>query len=251
MKPLNRKNYGSIPHLPNSRMGPGDHACHEGQWRIACKKTRDEYDEVIVTEKVDGSNVGVAKTKGQLMPLTRSGYMASSSPFLQHLYFSHWVYRNYERFWNMLGEGERIVGEWMLQAHGTKYKLAHEPFVAFDYFNKNNERILYDEMLERVDKPDFVTASLIHRGKAFPVERIWDFLGECGHHGAQEKIEGAVWRVERNKVVDNKGNRKKVVDFLVKYVRPDKVDGKYLDNNIFNEGWSDYLHVEQKERECA
>lgn len=37
-------------------------------------------------------------------------------------------------------------------------------------------------------------------------------------HGSQESIEGAVWRVERDGEVD----------FLAKYLRPDKVDGCYL-----------------------
>jgi hypothetical protein len=39
-----------------------------------------------------------------------------------------------------------------------------------------------------------------------------------GKHGALEPIEGVMWRVER------KGK----VDFLCKYVRPDKQDGIYL-----------------------
>ena len=43
-------------------------------------------------------------------------------------------------------------------------------------------------------------------------------LGQFGFHGALEPVEGAVWRVER------KGK----VDFLGKYVRPDKIDGCYL-----------------------
>ena len=41
-----------------------------------------------------------------------------------------------------------------------------------------------------------------------------------GFYGALDPVEGAVWRVER----------KDTVDFLVKYVRPDKVDGSYLDS---------------------
>jgi len=36
-KPLGIKSYGSIPHLPGSRIGIGDHKCHEGQERIATK----------------------------------------------------------------------------------------------------------------------------------------------------------------------------------------------------------------------
>lgn len=37
MKPikiLGFKAYGSIPHLPDSRMGPGDHHCAPGQAKI-------------------------------------------------------------------------------------------------------------------------------------------------------------------------------------------------------------------------
>jgi len=41
---------------------------------------------------------------------------------------------------------------------------------------------------------------------------------EPSGHGAIDPVEGAVWRCERNGVVD----------FLGKYVRQDKEDGKYL-----------------------
>jgi len=37
-KPLGGKSYGHIAHLPGSRMGPGDHKCHEGQKRIATEE---------------------------------------------------------------------------------------------------------------------------------------------------------------------------------------------------------------------
>jgi hypothetical protein len=63
-KPLGIKNYGHIAHLPGSRMGPGDHKCHTGQERIATRQTRDRHDLVIVQEKLDGSNVGVARSTG-------------------------------------------------------------------------------------------------------------------------------------------------------------------------------------------
>ncbi len=53
-KPLGIKNYGHIPHLPGSRMGPGDHHCDAGQARIATQTLRDRHDSVIVLEKLDG-----------------------------------------------------------------------------------------------------------------------------------------------------------------------------------------------------
>ena len=68
-KPLGIKNYGHIPHLPGSRIGPGDHHCDAGQARIATQTWRDRHDSVIVLEKLDGSNVGVALVQGTICPL--------------------------------------------------------------------------------------------------------------------------------------------------------------------------------------
>ena len=54
--------------------------------------------------------------------------------------FGNWVYENEERFRNVLNEGEQISGEWLAQAHGTRYELKHEPFVVFDIFDENRKR---------------------------------------------------------------------------------------------------------------
>lgn len=218
MKPLGIKNYGSIAHLPNSRLGPGDHCCHEGQARIATLKTRDKHDLVIVQEKLDGSNVGIARIGNLIYPLTRAGYIANTSPYEQHHKFHGWVMRNFLRFMTLLKDGERLCGEWLAQAHGTRYELTYEPFAAFDLM-RGPERALYSELRERLEVVDIDHPHLIHIGaEAISVEEVMKRLGVYGHHGALDPVEGAVWRVER------KGK----VDFLVKYVRPDKVDGVHL-----------------------
>lgn len=216
-KPLGMKSYGSIALLPNSRVTPADHHCHEGQARIATVKSRDRHDEVIVQEKLDGSNVGVALLDGHILAITRAGYLASTSPFEQHWCWDVWVQRNAARFRAVLIEGQRLCGEWLMQAHGTRYALHHEPFVAFDLM-LGHERLPYEEFLAQTRKGEFTTPFLVHRGRALSVESALDGLGKYGHHGAQDEIEGAVWRVQR----------RGAVDFLVKYVKPYKVDGSYL-----------------------
>lgn len=226
MKPLGQKAYGSIPHLIGSRLGSGDHHVEPGQARIATEKARDKYDTVFVTEKLDGGNVAVAKVNGEILALTRSGYLATTSPYLTHLVFDRWVKNNMDRFMCLLKEGERICGEWMFTAVGTKYNLPHEPFVPFDLMTGTN-RVCYDNFLSRVEACNFQTPRLIHIGpisidKIEPLLDPWAF--GCGVHGAMEPVEGAVWRVER----------KGVVDFLCKYVRPSKVDGKYLNTHVVN-----------------
>jgi len=228
-KPLGIKNYGSIAHLPNSRMGAGDHHCDKGQARIATEKARDRHDLIIVQEKLDGSNVGVARVDGAIYPLSRAGYLADTSKYRQHWEFSRWVYANQDRFLAVLQDGERLVGEWLMQAHGTRYELKHEPFVAFDLM-RGIERMIYSEFVSRVAVGEFITPYLIHSGSPISVEDVLRKLNNNGFHGALDTVEGAVWRVERNELI-NKGKdgmRRWQVDFLVKFVRQDKQDGIYL-----------------------
>lgn len=216
-KPLGQKAYGSIAHLPGSRMGPADHHCHEGQARIATEKKRDKHDLIIVQEKLDGSCCSVARINGEIIALGRSGYMAKTSPYLMHHYFHDWVELNKYRFKDVLKDGERIVGEWLAQAHGTRYELKHEPYVVFDLMTGTN-RLTVEELENRISGK-FVIPHILSRGEPFSIQAAIDKLSVSAH-GAIDPVEGAVWRVER------KGK----VDFLCKYVRPDKKDGCYLKN---------------------
>ena len=222
-KPLGKRSYGSIGHLPNSRLGEGDHKITDGQARIATEKFRDKNDVIIIQEKLDGSNVGIAKINNEIIPLTGAGYVANTSPFRMHHVFYDWVLKYKYRYTDLLEEGERLCGEWLLIAHGTRYRLLHEPFVAFDLM-KGNDRRIYTDFTWRVQRFGFTVPNLISYGKPLCVSDVMGRL-ELSGHGALDPVEGAVWRVERNEKVD----------FLCKYVRPDKVDGIYLDQDLENE----------------
>lgn len=220
-KPLNRKNYGLIPHLLGSKLGETDKYVHEGQHRIMTEKTRDKNDYLIVTEKYDGSNVGITKVDGKIYAITRSGWIANASPFKQHHYFANWVEAQKDRF-KFIEEGERLAGEWMLVAHGTKYKILGEPFVAFDYFTLNNERLLHADLISKTALADIETPRIIFHGhQAFPIEFAMEELNGNKHlHTiiAEGKPEGIVYRIER------KGK----FEYAAKYVRPDYESGKYI-----------------------
>jgi hypothetical protein len=101
----------------------------------------------------------------------------------------------------------------------------------------------YDEFSKRINVGSFVKPHLISDGDPLSIDEVMLRLNIYGFHGATEPTEGAVWRVERNVLNDkNKGNlygRHSVVDFLVKYVHPAKVDGKYLGGDtIYNKYFS-------------
>lgn len=215
------KGYGSIPHLPGSRRGPADRGLSDGQAAILTERTRDRHDCVMVQEKLDGSNVGaVMLVSGEIIAINRPGFPAASSPFAQHHAWARWVAENEHRFRAVLRPGERIAGEWMIQAHGTRYELQHEPFVAFDILTEH-KRAPYLSVLERCRMVGFTVPKVLHAGPgALSVADALAALGEYGHHGALDPAEGCVWRVER----------RGVPDFLGKYVIPGKVDGRYLES---------------------
>lgn len=239
MKPLGRKAYGSIPHLPDSRLGSGDHYITPGQADILTKKCR-KGDTILVADKLDGSNVAVAKLEDRrIVALGRSGYLAETSPYLQHHLFSDWVYSQYDRFYNLLQPGEQVSGEWLAQAHGTRYELRAEPFVAFDLLSQG-KRFDYKSMLIRLYQCDFHSPLRVHYSEeALSVEdaiaRIDSLIDDW--YVPLDPREGAVWRCE-NKAGD--------VEFLAKYVQHDKIDGKYLSEisglpTHWNKGLEEFL----------
>jgi len=218
-KPIGKKAYGHISHLEGSRMTPSDKKCEPGQQLIATKKPRDWRDLVIVTEKMDGSCCCVTKIDGEIYALTKAGYEAKTSPYEQHHYFEKYVRLYQQKFDSILESGERIIGEWCLQAHGTAYSfdLTQEPFYVFDIFNKENKRVPYIDLLKRCFMYRLPMPKLIHIGQPITIGRVIKRL-ESSYKIINDKVEGAVWKVERDCEVD----------FLCKYVRPEKVDGKYL-----------------------
>lgn len=215
-KPLGQKAYGSIPHLPGSRLGEGDHHIEKGQAIIATERVRDKHDLVIVQEKLDGSNCCVAKIEGKIWALGRSGYPAETSEYIVHKAFYGYVQENKERFDALLSEGERVCGEFLAQAVGTIYDLPHEPFVPFDILIKN-ERLNYRNFAIRLTALGFKLPHLLHTGGAYSIDNAITAITKSGH-GAIDPVEGAIWRVER----------KEKVDFLAKFVHHHKQDGKYF-----------------------
>jgi hypothetical protein len=221
VKPLGGKAYGSIPHLIGSRRGTGDHGVEQGQHVICTERCR-PGDRIIVQEKLDGSCVGIARIGEEIIPLIRAGYRAKDSDFVQHHIFHAWAMKRENLWKSILKDGERIVGEWLAQVHGTRYALGEiEPFAPFDIFS-GGQRVTFAEFNMKavaLSCRNIRPPLTIWNGSfACSVERAMDALGAVGGHRNDDPVEGAVWRVERDVKVD----------FLAKYVRPEKIDGEHL-----------------------
>lgn len=220
--------YPSIGHLPGSRTGPRDRTVSVSMARACTDPSAARADTTVtVQEKLDGSCVMVARIAGVVTALGREGRRASESPNVGRRMFARWVAREAARFEALLGAAgeERAVGEWLALVHGTRYELAHEPFVLFDLVTGNAHeptiRTPSRVVEERARAHGFATPRVLHRGAPLPIAEARALLGAHGHHGAREGAEGVVYRVER-------GDR---VLIVAKVVEPSKVDGALLPEN--------------------
>lgn len=227
-KPLGHKSYGSIPHLPGSRLGSGDHCVNEGQNRILTERLQVKNSRIVVQEKLDGSNVAVARIGDTIIALGRAGYPAQSSKYEMHQRFAAWVRVREHRFFDLLADGERVCGEWMAQAHGTIYEplpSAEWLFRPFDIMRGAIDRQPYDLVRSRVIERGFVPVETLSVGDPLPIASALALLAvrQSVRPADGSLGEGCVWREERQR------EGEWYVNQLAKYVRPDKVDGQYLD----------------------
>lgn len=215
-KPLSNNAYGSIPHLIGSRRGSSDRGVNPGQHRMCVERAARPEDVVYVQEKLDGSNVAVARIDGQLIALQRHGYPCWSSRHEQHRLFAQWVAEHKDRF-AFVADGWRVCGEWLAQAHGTRYLVTAPPFIAFDYM-RGSKRTPLGRCIDLFCTAGLPVPALLHWGPPLSLEHADKLLGERGRHGAIDRAEGVIYRVERgDKVI-----------LVAKYVRADKIDGRYL-----------------------
>lgn len=208
--------YPKIGHLPGSRTGPRDRTVGRA---LAARMTERELagDRVVVQEKLDGSCVVVCRRGGALVAMGREGLPAAESRNDGRRMFASWVAGNTGRF-EALREGERAACEWLPIAHGTRYSLAHEPIALLDVLTADGGRLGTDAVAAWASAARLPRPAVLHDGGAIAVAEALARLGEHGRHGAEDAAEGVVYRVERAGLVVA----------LAKWVRHEKVDGRYL-----------------------
>jgi len=233
--------YASIPHLPGSSAPKGDESLSRDDAHQLTQKTQ-HGNSVYVDVKVDGACCVVARDGDSIQAYTRSGNSASASPHPQHKMFAAWVRRESARFKTLLTSGERVVGDWVAMAHGTKYHVKDigeigklplpcresSPYVVFDIFDNQGQRLPRPDLWSRCSEL-VQHVRCIHVGDPATIPYIeskirelsWDFnptQNIPGISGELDPIEGAVWRLEEC------GR----VTMLGKWVKPGFVAGFYL-----------------------
>lgn len=196
------KNFGHISHLTGSKMiNNSDTLLSEEAQRKFTECKRHKNDLVIIKEKIDGMNAGVAKKNGLLYPVNKKGYdvrMVTSEYKESELLFlewAEWVDDNYELYDSILKDDERLAFENCMRMHTLYYKFKCKPVFLLAKYDANNTRINHESLTNLSNKYDIQVPPVLNIGVAVPPEIIIKQFPK-GVLGVRDKIEGIVYNYE-------------------------------------------------------
>jgi hypothetical protein len=123
--------YPRTPHLTGSRVQPGDEDLRA--------YSPDELlgREVVVEEKLDGSNSGVSFDAAGRLLLQSRGHYLDGGPRERHFaLFKSWATCHQRDLWGRLGDRFVMYGEWAYAKHTIFYDALAHYFFEFDVFDK-------------------------------------------------------------------------------------------------------------------
>ncbi|XZE56191.1 RNA ligase family protein [Planctomycetaceae bacterium SH139] len=209
--------YPRTPHLFGSR-GTSDDK-HLGE-RDSLRFLAD--DSLIAEEKIDGTNVGIHFSGGELLLQCR-GHQITNGMHPQYDLFKQWAMVKRGVLEERLGERFIMYGEWLYAKHSIFYGELPHFFFEFDIFDKSTAAFLtLEKRLELLTESGIETVPIVHHGS---LERagVPDLIGPSAfgsvfeHPVSGQKdnlMEGLYFRTE-----DESG-----VTGRAKFVRPEFVE---------------------------
>lgn len=198
------RNFGHIQHLAGSRMiDDADKLISaQDQYKFTMCK-RKPTDNIIITEKIDGMNAGVAKKDGLLYPINRRGYdvrtLGSVNKDLALLgeSWAEWVDCHYSLLDKLLEEGECLVFENAIMTHTLRYEFKKSPVFLLAKYTQDNKKLLHSEVQAIAEYYGFETPPVLCTGVAVEPEVVIRQYPK-GLVGSKDKIEGIVYNYESN-----------------------------------------------------
>lgn len=123
------------------------------------------HHELFIEEKIDGANMGISIRNNQLCAQNRSHYV-SSAYHPQFKLLDKWLAQKAEDLWRILDSDRYILyGEWVYAKHSIQYKQLPDWFIAFDMYDKLEEKFWSRPRLERhLDGSNIQLIPLVSRG---------------------------------------------------------------------------------------
>jgi hypothetical protein len=141
--PIDGYAFPRTPHLPGSSVEDDDRTLAREELDALCRTC-----EVVLQEKVDGTNVGVFfLSEGQPVCQKRAGLLTSREK-KQYNVFRNWVWQRVEALWSVLGTRWVLFGEWLWQTHAVAYDALPDFFLGFDLLDRASNRFATSREVE-------------------------------------------------------------------------------------------------------
>lgn len=119
--------YPRTPHLEGSRLQPGDHDLEQ----VPLARLRGRH--VVIEEKLDGANAGVAVDGAGRLRLQSRGHVLTGGPRERHFdLFKRWAGSHAAVLARVCAGGVTAYGEWLYAKHTVFYDALPHYFLEFD-----------------------------------------------------------------------------------------------------------------------
>ena len=122
--------YPRTPHIEGSRLQTGDEDISQIQFSTIAGL------HVVVEEKVDGANVGISFSDGELYLQSRGHFLRGGAKEKEYELFKLWAVTHREELYTLLGDRYIMYGEWLYAKHKVYYNALPHYFLEFDIFDK-------------------------------------------------------------------------------------------------------------------
>lgn len=179
--------------------------------------------EVFITEKLDGSNLGIRKHKGKLLLQSRNQFMSTGGYFKG---LSDWLLRKEESLLNMQ-DNHILFGEWLGSNNKISYsqKLLPDLFMGFSVLDQETEEFLpLLETYRWFERLGIEYIPTIHEGNLTDdfddLKCFFGILLEMKSIYCNDYLEGIVIRPLKGRTRrTNEGYKKTINEYFVKILR--------------------------------
>lgn len=194
-----------IPWKPNASRD--DLACELHECQMIFSQPRTE-----VTEKVDGSNVGIAFYEGEPIirnhnHVMRKGYSKETPAKQQFATIFNWFYENkpmFERL-NEIGGPVGVYGEWMVAQHGLEYDNLPSLFIAFDLYDyEMRDFVAADIARDILTQAGFTMVPLLYSGAIQSFEQLEELANQPSPFTTKGNREGIYVKVSDDRKVTDR-----------------------------------------------
>jgi len=145
---------------------------------------------VTISEKADGANVGVIKTKDNFR-LQKRGSLVDIGEHEQFNMFKAWSQINYNKLMQ-IPKDTILYGEFMYAKHTIFYDMLPDYFLAFGWLDcKTNKFARHNDMEELCDRIGLHTVQLIEQTSNIHKDELFDLIPNPSAYG-HEQAEGLV-----------------------------------------------------------